>query len=125
MSVYPGATLSKDGSHDSPAVRLGMWGGSFGFKLAVLKLESEDSPPEIARYYENALEKYGPVLDCGAASSTRVVRRSTNTLTCQHDKPERGGRLFKAGTEDNQHIVAVEPRGAGTRFHLVYVKAHD
>jgi hypothetical protein len=29
---------------------------------------------------------------------------------------------LKVGTEDNQHIVAVEPRSKGCDFALVYVK---
>jgi len=31
---------------------------------------------------------------------------------------------LKVGTEDNQHIVAVEPQGKGSSFALVYVQTH-
>jgi len=31
---------------------------------------------------------------------------------------------LKVGTEDNQHIVAVEPSGNHTKFALVYVRTH-
>ena len=30
----------------------------------------------------------------------------------------------KVGTEENQHIVAVEPDGKGSSFSLVYVRTH-
>ncbi len=124
LPVYPGAKPSPESSNDSPSVSLGLWGGAVGFKLAVMKLESPDSPGAIATYYQKALEKYGTVLECGG-SAARVARSSTGALNCDNDKPEPGGRLFKAGTEERQHIVAIEPKGAGSRFHLVYVEAHD
>lgn len=123
LPVYPGATLSRDGSHDSPSVKLAAWGGRFGLNLAVMKLESSESPATIAAYYKKQLEKYGPVLDCSNAN--RTSRRSKHELSCDGDDRDLGTLLFKAGTEENQHIVGIEPRGRGTRFHLVHVEARD
>ena len=34
-------------------------------------------------------------------------------------------RELKAGTEGNEHVVAVEPQAKGTDFTLVYVHTHD
>jgi hypothetical protein len=31
---------------------------------------------------------------------------------------------LKVGTEENQHIVAIEPQGSGSTFALVYVHTH-
>jgi hypothetical protein len=31
--------------------------------------------------------------------------------------------LFKAGTNEKQHIVGVQPNGAGVVFQLLYVEA--
>jgi hypothetical protein len=31
---------------------------------------------------------------------------------------------LKAGTDENQHIVAVESEGKGSSFSLVYVRTH-
>jgi hypothetical protein len=31
--------------------------------------------------------------------------------------------LFKAGTAEKQHIVAVQPKGNGAEFKLLYVEA--
>src|SRR2546429_6660796 len=46
-----------------------LWGNSFAFKLAVVTLDSNDSPQKVATFYKKALAKYGTVLDCGASSS--------------------------------------------------------
>jgi hypothetical protein len=31
---------------------------------------------------------------------------------------------LKVGTKQNQHIVAIEPEGSGSKFSLVYVRTH-
>src|SRR5580658_2745617 len=64
LPIYPGSRPHKDKDNDTPATKLGLWGGSFAFKLAVIKMESNDSPDKVAAFYKKALAKYGPVLDC-------------------------------------------------------------
>ena len=124
LPIYPGARPHKDPGENTDAARLGLWGGGIGFKLAVLKMESSDSPEQVADFYKKALAKYGKVLDCtnGAADDGRRDDAS-GVLTCSDDKPDKGGMLFKAGTKEKQHIVAIEPSGKGTNFALVYVWA--
>jgi hypothetical protein len=123
LPIYPGSTpykeLDKDG--DSSAAKLGLWGSSFGFKLVVLKMESKDTPRKLAEYYQKALAKYGTVLDCTNAQPQQA--KDEKKLTCGDDKPEAGGMLFKAGTSEKQHIVAVQPKGNGAEFKLLYVEA--
>jgi hypothetical protein len=124
LPLYPGSRRHKDKDSDSPGANFGLWGGGSGFKLAVLKMESDDPPDKIANYYKKALAKYGKVLDCshpapenpGAAKDD-----SSKTLTCADDKPEPGGMMFKAGTKEKQHIVGIQPNGGGTLYQLVYV----
>ncbi len=125
MPIYPGATPHKDpDKDDSSAANLGLWGNSFGFKLVVLKMESKDAPRKIADYYQKALAKYGPVLDCtNAAPTSQNSDEKSAKLTCGDDKPDKGGMLFKAGTIEKQHIVGVQPNGTGTIFQLLYVEA--
>jgi hypothetical protein len=124
LPFYPGAKLYKKDNDDSDAARLGLWGGSYGFKLVVVKMKSADAPGKIAAFYKKALAKYGPVLDCtnggGQASSDDD---SSQSLTCDDDKPDKGGMLFKSGTKKNLHLVGVEPQSDGTVFELVYVFA--
>src|SRR5258708_9017346 len=64
LPAYPGAKLLKDEKEDSPSVQMGLWGSTFGFKLAVMKMESNDTPDKIAEFYRKALAKYGTVLEC-------------------------------------------------------------
>ncbi|MGC1904929.1 MAG: hypothetical protein WA715_14005 [Candidatus Acidiferrum sp.] len=124
LPIFPGSTPYKeqDKDDDSSSAKLGLWGSSFGFKLVVLKMESKDTPRKIADYYTKALAKYGTVLDCTNNAGTQQAK-DEKKLTCGDDKPDAGGMLFKAGTAEKQHIVAVQPKGDGTEFELLYVEA--
>ncbi len=126
LPLYPGAKPHKDDDKDSPAVQLGLWGSSFGFKLVVLKMESGDSPEKVSAFYQKALAKYGKVLNCSAASDARDDKeksRAANQIHCDDERPEKGGMLFKAGTKERQHIVGIQANGQGSLFQLVYVEA--
>src|SRR5215467_5438591 len=128
LPVYPGARPHREKDDDSTAAKFGLWGGSFAFKLAVVKLESNDSPQKIAAFYKKALAKYGTVLDCGAASSQggdKDENESSKKLTCEGDKPEPGKMTFKSGTKEKQHVIGIEPNGNGTLFQLVYVESPE
>ena len=125
LPLYPGAKLHKDEKEDSPAVQMGLWGSTLGFKLALMKMESSDAPEKIAEFYKKALSKYGTVLNCSDPSQkTGDKAGSANRLECDDDKPEKGGLVFKAGTKEKQHIVAIQPNGQGSLFQLVYLEAH-
>lgn len=125
LPIYPGSTPyeEQDKDDDSSSAKLGLWGSSFGFKLVVLKMESKDTPRKIAEYYQHALAKYGTVLDCTNARAQQAKDEKSEKLTCGDDKPDPGGMLFKAGTAEKQHIVAVQPKGNGAEFKLLYVEA--
>jgi hypothetical protein len=124
LPIYPGSIPHKDQDNDSPAAKLGLWGTSFGFKLVELKMEAKDTPRKVADYYQKALAKYGTVLDCTNADRPRQAKdENSEKLTCGDDKPEPGGMLFKAGTNDKQHIVGVQPKGTGVVFQLLYIEA--
>jgi hypothetical protein len=124
LAIYPGSKPHKEKDDDSTSANLGLWGGGSGFKLAVLKMETADSPAKVAAYYKKALAKYGPVLDCSKASAKPEDSEkdaSSKTLTCGDDKAEAGSMLFKSGTKDKQHVVGIQPLGGGTFYQLVYV----
>jgi hypothetical protein len=128
LPVYPGARLKpKEGDNDSSAnVNLSAFG--FGLKVVVLKYESDDSPDKIEKFYQRELKKYGGVLEChtshrGDYDAGGLNRDSSGQLKCTGDD---SGNIveLKAGTEGNQHIVAIEPESKGTGFTLVYVHTH-
>lgn len=122
LPVYSGAKPYKDEKDDSPSVQMGIWGSAFGFKLAVMKLESNDAPVKVAEFYKKALAKYGAVLNC-SEPSPKPSAKNSNKLECGDDKPDKGGLLFKAGTKEKQHLVAIQANGQGSLFQLVYVEA--
>lgn len=125
LPMYPGARPHKDESSDSPAAQLGLWGGSSGFKLVVLKLESKDAPEKVAAFYRQALAKYGKVLDCtdsSQAAGHKGEGKSSHELDCEGDQPESGELLLKAGTKEEQHVVGIKPSGGRSVFQLVYVE---
>ncbi len=124
LPMYPGAREHKDKSDDSPAVKFGLWGGNSGFKLAVLKLESNDGPEKVAAFYRKALAKYGKVLDCRGSSKVTTGENkgsSSDELGCDDDQPENGELVLKAGTKQEQHVVGIKSSGGLTLIQLVYV----
>jgi hypothetical protein len=124
LPIYPGARRHKDDANDSSALNMGLWGGSAGFKLFVLKMESSDAPEKVAAFYRKALAKYGTVLDCSNASASTSSDDAKNSkkLTCEDEKPKPHEISLKAGTKEKQHAVGVEPNGSGTTFQLVYIE---
>ncbi|HUK88667.1 MAG TPA: hypothetical protein VLT85_13450, partial [Terriglobales bacterium] len=90
-----------------------------GFKLVVLKLETDDSAEKVAAFYRKALAKYGKVLDC---SDKAAHAKSKKELSCDADEPGPGEMVFKAGTREKQHAVGIQPGSGHTRFELVYLE---
>jgi hypothetical protein len=125
LPAYPGSRPYNAAGEDSGSARVGLWGGGAGFKLSALKLASDDAPAKVAGFYQKALKKYGKVLNCGNGdtgdTSDKGKSDSSGLLQCGDDKPENGGILLKAGTEEKQHIVSVEPDGKGTKLTLLYI----
>jgi len=121
LPLYPGSRRHTDKDSDSPGVNLGLWGGGSGFKLAVLKMESDDSMNKVADYYKNKLKKYGKVLDCSQATSSGDPDKGDKQLACGNDKPDKGGLLFKSGTKADQYIVAIQPAAQGSLYQLVHL----
>ena len=119
LPFYPGSTPHKDDSNDSQAARLGLWGGGSGFKLAVVKMDTPDSPEKVAAFYKKALAKYGKVLDCTHPAAASESDKNSNALTCSDDKSDAGGMLFKSGTKEKQHIVSIRPNAKGSSYDLV------
>lgn len=119
LPIYPGAHRHQDSNDDSSALHMGLWSGESGFRLVVLKLESNDSPAKVAKFYHKPLSHYGKVVDCGKS----VSGDPKNNVNCENDHPVEGGYTFEAGTKEKMHIVAVEPNGNGSVISLVYVES--
>jgi len=130
LPPYPGARLRHDNDKDSNIVNLGILTESFGVKLVVAKYDSDDPPGKVIDYYRDKLKKYGKVLECHTRKHGGDVDadpdpdedHKAKALKCEGDNSGPVTEL-KVGTEDNQHVVAIEPRdkSTGSTFALVYL----
>ena len=130
LPIYPGAVKRAEPGSDSHsgAFSFGVWGESFGFKLAVVSYRSTDGVEPVARFYRDALAQYGPVLDCTGVHGKREKHDdkadSDKAVTCDGDSVAAGGRLFKVGINRAQRVFEVKPAGDGSTFTLVRIEMH-
>jgi len=128
LPLYPGARLRPD-DHDNDRVNMGIVTEAFGLKLVVAHYESDDAPARIISYYRDKLKSYGRVLEChtsqhGGNVHTDADEKEEHSKELKCDDNSGSVTELKVGTEDNQHVVAVEPAGSGkgSTFTLVYVR---
>ncbi|HXM60149.1 MAG TPA: hypothetical protein VN950_04780 [Terriglobales bacterium] len=132
LPVYPGARLkpkSTDGDSKSANVNLSAFG--YGLKVVALEYESDDPPGKIIAFYQDQLKKYGNVLQCHGRrfkvdDDVPVIGGKKGyvvggNLKCDSDDSGKTVEL-KAGTDDNQHIVSIDPEGKGSDFAIVWVR---
>jgi len=138
LPLYPGARAKHEENNDP--LNLGIMTEAFGLKLVVAKYESDDAPAKVVDFYREKLKKYGKVLECHSqkhggdvsmeaddkdsqGSGSKEKGQESKPVKCDSDS----GPVteLKVGTEDNQHVVAIEPRdsGKGATFALVYLRA--
>jgi hypothetical protein len=130
LPVYPGAHPKEKGSDgDDKSANVNISGFGFGLKVVALEYASDAPPDKILAFYKNELKRYGNVLECHVSGHLNMnMKRSdksngdSHELTCDSN----GGSNveLKAGTRENQHLVAVEPDGKGSSFSLVYLRTH-
>jgi len=133
LPLYPGARLKADDVDNSGKVNLGILTDAFGLKLVVVRYASDDAPARIIDFYRAKLKQYGKVLECHSQKHGGSVDVEDNDKSSNPDKKlkcdENSGPVteLKVGTEDNQHVVAVEPgdSGKGTSFALVYINTKN
>ncbi|HEY4766343.1 MAG TPA: hypothetical protein VIH75_21915 [Candidatus Sulfotelmatobacter sp.] len=139
LPLYPGARPKRDGQNkdkdkdkdkDSDQANLSLLTEAFGMKLVVAKYDSDDGPAKIIDFYRDKLKKYGKVLECHSKKHGGDVEADVDSKDSSDSKElkcdENSGPVteLKVGTEDDQHIVAIEPRdaGKGSTFALVYLR---
>jgi hypothetical protein len=128
LPLYPGARVKTDNNNDDK-VNLGILTEAFGLKLVVANYESDDAASKVIDFYRDKLGKYGKVLECHSQKRGDVDfdddskdSKDSKQLKCEGDNRGPVTEL-KVGTENNQHVVSVEPHeaGRGSTFALVYV----
>ncbi len=131
ITVYPGAKLvEKDDDKGSDRANVNISTSLFGLKLVVVKYVSDDAPEKLIAFYANDLKRYGTVLSCAQSGGPDVnvnihaddkEAKKSRALACA-DRGKGETTEIKVGTSNNQHIVAVTPKGKGSEFALVYVR---
>ena len=133
LPVYPGAVKKAEKGDDLSGFKFGVWGESFGIKIAVVSYRSADSVDKVSAFYRDALARYGVVLDCSNnARKPDAAKRSDDEkkaakdkpVTCDNDTVEAGGRLYKVGTNRAQRVFKATPWHDGVTFELVRVEEH-
>jgi len=128
LAVYPGARLKpKDKDGDQKSANVNISGFGFGVKVVAIEYLSDDPPAKLISFYTDQLKRYGNVLQCHSSERANYTRsydgNDSKQLKCEGDDTGKNVEL-KAGTEDNQHIVAIGPEGNGSSLSLVYVRTH-
>jgi hypothetical protein len=127
LPIYPGARLRQENAGDNKSANVNISGFGFGLKVVALEYESNDAPDKIIKFYQEPLKKYGEILVCHTSgfdvnTDVKTGDEKSHTLTCESSSGN--NTELKAGTRENQHIVAVKPQGKGSDFSLVYVRTH-
>ena len=136
LPAYPGARLRQHDADKSNA-NLALFTSAFGVKLLVAHYDSDDDSAKIVDFYRGKMKKYGKVLECHSKQHGGDVHSDVNIddsddssskskeLKCEGDNTGNVIEL-KVGTEDNQHVVAIEPAetGKGSTIAMVYVHTH-
>jgi hypothetical protein len=135
LPLYPGARPKRE--KDNDPLNFGIFTEAFGFKIVLAKYESDDAPAKIVDFYRDRMKKYGKVLEChtkehggGAHADFDDDKdkdkdsKGSKPLKCEGDNTGPVTEL-KVGTEDNQHVVAIEPNEGhtGSTLALVYLYA--
>lgn len=127
LPLYPGAHLKSD-EESKNKVNLSLLTEAFGMKFVVANYDSDDAPGKVIDYYRDKLKRYGKVLECHSdkhGGDLDIDSSDKDSKSKELKCGENSGPVveLKAGTEDNQHVVAIEPRdaGKGSSFAMVYV----
>jgi hypothetical protein len=129
LPIYPGARARAEHDNDDKGANVNISSPYFGLKVVAQEFESDDSPDKLVHFYTDELKKYGKVIEChgkwkgqnAKVSAGHHSGKHSEQVTC--DKDSSGDAIeLKVGTEENQHLVAIESQGKGCKFALVRVE---
>jgi hypothetical protein len=115
LPVHAGARAVRDDDHENANVNIE--GGFFGVKVAVARYEDTADRQAILDFYKKELAKFGTVSECQGDLDFKNHRGEPRCKPRSRDEVQLG-----AGTDDDNHIVSVKPRGSGSEFTLIHVQ---
>ena len=120
VRVYPGARPLDDGDETDRA-NVFLQSPFVDLRVAALKYTSDDAPDAIAEFYRRELAAFGPVTLCrGDLDFDR-----DSTPRCKTRRSRQGQLQVGVGTKSNFRLASVKPRGNGSEFAVVYVRASN
>jgi len=127
IPVYPGATPRPAEGDDSHRANVNISAMGFGVKVVASEYVTTDPPEKVKDFYLDKLKKFGNVLECQGTGGDGGHHGDWNNgadkpVSCGNAKGS--GWELKTGTEHNQHLVAINPDGSGTRFGTVLIQIH-
>ncbi|MFZ0284302.1 MAG: hypothetical protein WAL32_03670 [Terriglobales bacterium] len=126
LAIYPGARKKEKTDNDSKSANVNISSSFFGVKVVAIEYESDDAPSKVQAFYQDQLKKFGQVIEChtdkhGGDLAVKAGNNGRQEVRCEGNNSGNVVEL-KVGTEDNQHLVSIEPQGKGTDFALVYIQ---
>jgi hypothetical protein len=127
IDLYPGAQLEKKEGKDDSAADVNLSFGKFALRVKAVSYETSDSSDKVIAFYKTHLTKFGPAIECSHNRPVGQPEHTPDGLTCDNDHENHitvtddihGKIELKTGSKQHQHIVAIDPQGAGTKIGLV------
>ena len=120
VSVYPGALPLEDG-HEPERANVYLSSPFVDLRVAALTYTSDDQPDVIAEFYRKELAAYGDVTVCRGD----LDFDDDDAPRCTSGRGRRGQVQVGVGSKGNFRLASVKPRGAGSEFAVVYVRASN
>jgi hypothetical protein len=124
---YPGAVAVNKDDKDHHSADVDMSFGGFKLRVKAADFRTDDSTDKVEAFYRNGLKRFGDVIGCRNDQPVGSQTKTAEGLTCSNtknghvvvDSPNTHKLELKAGSEQHQHLVTIDPDGGGTKFSLV------
>ena len=120
VAVYPGARPLEDGD-EAERANVFLSSPFVDLRVAALKYLSDDQPDAIAEFYRRS----SPPTE--RSRSAAAIWTSTRRRPAVQDAAvgRRGQLQVGVGSKGNFRLASVKPRGTGSEFAVVYVRASN
>jgi len=125
LPVYPGARSMKSHGDNDDNANVNINSPAVQVKVVALKYETDDPPQKVLDFYQKPMGKYGNVIQCNGSYHGGYHHHDKDAPVSCDNSGSNYEKELKVGSENNQHVVAVKPRGQGSEFTLVYVRVRE
>lgn len=127
IPVYPGSRPRPQSDGDSHRANVNIAGIGFGLKVVAAEFLTDDDPDKVKTFYQDKLKRWGDVVVCKGHNDSggnygHHGDKGGEKVSCGDSSGD--GWEVKVGTNDNQHLVSIQPDGKGSRFGTVLIQIH-